>query len=292
MISKICTGHHFYGALRYICQKLKQPEVLAVEGVRSYDVKLMIEDFERQHSLRPEKNQACFHGILSFYPGEKPKDSEILEIAQKYLEGLNITGTQYAIVKHTDKAHLHVHLIANMVSNEGKSISDRWIALRGKKLAQKLTLEYKLTQGLSKNLSLTQYQNLREPGKCQYKIYAAVRHHLRSSSSMDELEGLLKPLGIEMQFKYKGQTNERQGVSFKLGEHCFKGSTIDRQFSYGNLEKTLSLHQKQTLTQSCEQRPHEKLSGSAHVHIEQRHIIGKVVTEEIDKTLELLFRQE
>ncbi len=222
MISKICTGHHFYGALHYICQTLKQPEILDVEGVRGYDVKLMIEDFERQHSLRPEKNQACFHGILSFYPGEKPKDSEILEIARKYLEGLNIRDTQFAIVKHTDKAHLHVHLIANMVSNESKSISDRWIALRGKKLAQKLTLEYKLAQGLSKDLSLTQYQNLREPGQYQYKIYAAVRHHLRSCRSMGELQERLRTLGIEMQFKYKGQTNERQGISFRLGEYCFR----------------------------------------------------------------------
>ena len=292
MISKICTGHHFYGALRYICQTLKQAEILAVEGVRDYDVKLMIEDFERQHSLRPEKNQACFHGILSFYPGEKPKDSQILEIAKKYLEGLSIRDTQYAIVKHTDKAHLHIHLIANMVNSEGKSISDRWVALRGKKLAQKLTLEYKLKQALSKDLSLTQYQNLREPGQYQYKIYAAVRHHLRGSRSMDELEDRLGPLGIEMQFKYKGQTNQRQGVSFGLGEYCFKGSTIDRQFSYGNLERTLSLQQKQTLTLRYEHRSQEKLFRSGHLNTEHAGSVGRVVSKEMGKALELLFRQE
>jgi Relaxase/Mobilisation nuclease domain len=292
MISKICTGHHFYGALRYICQALKQAEILAVEGVRSYDLKLMIKDFERQHSLRPEKNQACFHGILSFYPGEKPPGSQILEIARKYLEGLNIRNTQYAIVKHTDKAHLHVHLIANMVNNEGKSISDRWVALRGKKLAQKLTLEYKLTQGLSKDLSITQYQNLCEPEQQLYKIYGAIRHNLRSCRSMDELQERLRILGIEMQFKYKGQTNERQGVSFRLGEYCFKGSTIDRQFSYGNLERTLSLQQKQTLTLRYEHGPQKKLSRSAHLNPEHAGSIGRVVTKEMEKTLELLFRQE
>jgi hypothetical protein len=252
----------------------------------------MIEDFERQHGLRPEKTQACFHGILSFYPGEKPTDSQILEIVGKYMEGLNITDTQYTIVKHTDKDHLHVHLIANMVSNEGKSISDRWVALRGKKLAQKLTLEYKLTQALSKELSLTHYQNLREPEQYQYKIYGAVRHHLRSCRSMDELQERLRPLGIEMQFKYKGQTNERQGVSFRLGEYCFKGSTIDRQFSYGNLERTLSLQLRQTLTLRHEHRPHERLSRPAHLNPEQDGGIGRVVTKEMEKALELLFRKE
>jgi hypothetical protein len=292
MISKICPGHHFYGALRYVCQKLKQAEILAVEGVRSYDLRLMIKDFERQHSLRPEKNQACFHGILSFYPGEKPTDRKILEVTGKYLEGLNIRDTQYVIVKHSDKAHLHVHLIANMVNNEGKSISDRWVALRGKKLAQKLTLEYKLKQALSKDLLLTQYQKLREPEQHQYKIYAAVRHHLRSCRSMDELQELLGTLGIEMQFKYKGRTNQRQGVSFRLGEYCFKGSTIDRQFSYGNLERTLSLQLKQTLTLRHEHRPHERLCRSARLNPEQAGSIGRVVTKEMEKVLELLLRQE
>jgi hypothetical protein len=292
MISKICTGHHFYGAIRYVCQTLRQAEILAVEGVRGHDLKLMIEDFERQHALRPEKNQACFHGILSFYPGEKPADKKILEITGKYLEGLSIRDTQYAIVKHTDKAHEHVHLIANMVNNEGKSISDRWIALRGKKLAQKLTLEYKLTQSVSKELSLTHYQNLREPEQHQYKIYAAVRHNLRSCRSMDELQERLRPLGIEMQFKYKGKTNERQGVSFRLGEYCFKGSAIDRQFSFGNLERTISLQLRQTLALHHEHKRHEKLCKSPHFNPEQAGIVGRVVTKEMEKALELLFRQE
>src|SRR5665213_1470897 len=188
MISKICVGHSFYGSIRYVCHELKRAEILAVEGVRGHDHKLMIQDFERQHGLRPEKKQACFHGILSFYPGEKPSDKTIVEIAGKYLQGLNIRNTQFAIVKHTDKAHLHVHLIANMVDNNGKSIPDNWIALRAKKQAQQLTLEYKLTQGLSKKLSLTQYQNLREPEQHLYTIYAAIKQNLRNCRSMDELQ--------------------------------------------------------------------------------------------------------
>src|SRR5450432_951117 len=95
MISKICTGHSFYGSIRYICQEKKHAQVLEVDGVRDHDHKLMIQDFERQHSLRPEKKQACFHGILSFYPGEKPSDALITEIAEKYLTELNIQNTQY-----------------------------------------------------------------------------------------------------------------------------------------------------------------------------------------------------
>jgi len=292
MISKICVGHSFYGSIRYICHELKKAEILSVEGVRGHDHKLMIQDFERQHGLRPEKKQACFHGILSFYPGEKPSDKTITEIAEKYLKGLKIQNTQYAIVKHTDKAHLHVHLIASMIDNDGKSIADNWIALRAKKLAQKLTIEYKLKQSLSKKLSLTQYQNLREPEQYQYKVYAAINHNLRTCHSLDELEQRLQSLGIEMLYKYKGQTNEKQGISFRLGEYCFKGSQIDRHFSLGSLEKSISLQQKQSLLRPSPEKPLSGVSGDSHPSGAHEKDLTKIITKEMHKTLEMLIKQE
>jgi hypothetical protein len=292
MISKICIGHSFSGSIRYVCQELKHAEILKVEGVRGHDKKLMIEDFERQHALRPEKKQACFHGILSFYPGEKPSNKTILEIAGKYMEGLNIRNTQYTLVKHTDKAHLHVHLIANMVNNDGRSISDRWIALRAKKQAQQLTLEYKLAQSLSKKLPLTQYQNLREPEKHLYTVYAAIKQNLRTCRSMQELEARLRPLGIEMQYKYKGQTKEKLGVSFRLGEYCFKGSKVDRKFSLGNLEKTIALQQKPTPVRAGIKISPATFSDPGHPAMGPGKNLAMALTKEMENVLESLFKQE
>lgn len=37
------------------------------------------------------------------------------------------------------------------------------------------------------------------------------------------------------------QTEERQGISFKLGDYKFKGSEVDRKFSIKNLEKELHI---------------------------------------------------
>ena len=41
---------------------------------------------------------------------------------------------------------------------------------------------------------------------------------------------------IQLKFKYKGQTNEVQGISFVKGDYSFKGSEIDRQFSYSKID--------------------------------------------------------
>jgi hypothetical protein len=135
---------------------------------------------------------------------------------------------------------------------------------------------------------------LREPEQHQYKIYAAIKNHLRESRSIVELEQRLRHLGIEMQYKMKGQTQERQGVSFRFGEYCFKGSKIDRQFSYGDLEKTIERQLKQKLILRQEQKTYKHSLKPEHFDPEKRVKvnIGRTVTKEMTKALEQLLKQE
>lgn len=245
MLSKVFTGHSFRGAVRYVHHDQSRAVVLATEGVRGHDYRLMIQDFELQHSLRPSKKQACFHSILSFYPGENPSDKTMVEIAKKYLESIGITNTQYAITKHTDKAHLHMHIIANMVNNDGKSIKDNWIGYRGKKAAQQLTQEYRLVPALEKKLERTHLEALSQSEANKYKVCQAITESLPRCRNMEELESRLLKLEIGMQYKYKGSTDEKQGISFKIDEDCFKGSKVDRKFSLAGLERVFALQYKQ-----------------------------------------------
>lgn len=96
------------------------------------------------------------------------------KIAKEYLEKLNITETQFAITKHTDRRHVHLHIVANMVNNNGKAITYSYLGLRGKKLAQQLTQQYKLVPALSKKLELTNYQALRQSEANKYTVYKAI----------------------------------------------------------------------------------------------------------------------
>ena len=272
MISKVVPADSFYHTCRYITNK-SGAEVLEVEGVRGHSFKLMAADFENQHLLRPDKVAACFHGILSFYPGEKPTDKMMTEIARKYLEQLGIVNTQYAISKHTDKAHLHLHIVANMVNYDGKSIRDSFIGLKGKKIAQRLTQEYKLIPALEKNLKLTHLENLSDTQANKYKVYMAISEALPQCRNMQELETRLMKQGIETQYKYKGHTNEKQGISFKIGDFCFKGSKVDRKFSFAGLEKALS--QKQSI--SNEQAIDVKEAVESAVRIENKQPLSEKI---------------
>jgi hypothetical protein len=244
MISKVIIGKVFYGACRYICKDKNRAIVLETAGVRSHDYKLMAKDFELQQQLRPGLHKAVFHGILSFYPGEKVTDQKMVEIAQKYLKELQIENTQYAITKHTDKDHQHLHILANLVNNKGVAIKDGWIGLKGKKVSQKLTKEYGLVPAEGKHLDKNNLQNLNAKEATRYVIYQTI---LNTLPKCKNLEGLIQHLvkqKIETLYKYKGQTNELQGISFMLGNFKYKGSEIDRNFSIKNLQRILGNQQQ------------------------------------------------
>ena len=239
MISKVIIGKTFSGACQYVCKDQRRAVVLDAEGVRSYDWKLMSEDFERQHALRPSLHKVVFHGILSFYPGEKIEDEKMIEIAREYLQKMNISDTQFSITKHIDKNHSHLHIIANLVNNKGETIKDNWIGLRGKKIAQELTTKYGLKEAISKDLSVTHLEQLNEKEANRYIIYQAILEMLPQSRNLDNLKEKLAVKNIETLYKYKGQTKELQGISFKIGDFKYKGSEIDRKFSVKNLEKAI-----------------------------------------------------
>jgi len=228
----------------------KRAVVLEAEGVRDYDYKLMAKDFELQQSMRPSLTKAVFHGIISFYPGEKIEDKMMAEIAREYLAEMKITDTQFAIVKHIDKNHSHLHILANLVNNNGETIKDNWIGLKGKKVAQKLTKKYGLKEAISKDLSLVNLEALNEREANRYIIYQAILESLPQCRNLNDLKEKLAKKKIETLYKYKGQTNELQGISFKLGEYKYKGSEIDRKFSINNLRKMLQQQQAERLIKS------------------------------------------
>jgi hypothetical protein len=244
MISKFLKANSFYHTCRYICQK-KGSEVLVAEGVRDHHYKVMAEDFLRQQQTRPGKEKAGAHIILSFHPDDNPSDELMQEIAGEYLARMELQNTQVVIVKHTDTRHPHLHIVVNMVDNDGNAIPDNWIGLRGKKVAQQLTQEYDLVPAIQKNLNQTNLQALNEAEATKYEIYQAIKEMLPQCKSLELLEFQLLLKGIETKFKYKSQTKEKQGISFRKGQFSFKGSEISREFSLGNLQRKLALRPDQ-----------------------------------------------
>ena len=274
MISKVVRGKTFYGACRYVCGDEKRAVILEAEGVRDNNYREMARDFEAQHSLRPSLGKPVFHGILSFYPGEQPKDETMTKIARDYLKHLGIKDTQYVITKHTDKDHLHLHILANMVNNKGETIKDNYIGLRGKKAAELITIGYKLREAKGKDLSETNILSLNEREAIRYKVYVIIAEQLPKCKTMKELEKALTKKGVETVYKYRNGTSEKQGVSFSFGDYKFKGSEIDRSFSLNGLQKeiTQTLNRVTNVRQKYGSTTADKMIRSSSTQTQEKYL--------------------
>jgi hypothetical protein len=253
------TGKPFGETCAYVCERQSMAEVLDAEGVRIHNQRVMVGDFEWQHQLMPEKEKPVFHAALTFPPGEQVANDKLVEIGRKYLEKIGMVNTQYVFTKHSNKAHLHVHVIANRVNNDGEPTGKGLIIERSIKAAEELTREFGLRQERGKRLAATRLDALHEPDAKRYRIYQAVQEVLPRCRGLDDLEKELLRKGITMRYRRNRETGERQGVSFRLENRSFKGSQVDNEYSLKGLERKLVLQQKQRLEMEMREKAQQDM---------------------------------
>ena len=212
MIGKIKKGSGFKGCVNYVLGK-EQAVLLHADGVLTESRGDVIRSFCMQTGMNPDLKKPVGHIALSYSAVDAPKltDEKMIQLAQEYMREMKITDTQYIIVRHQDREHPHVHIVFNRIDNNGKTISDRNDMYRNEQVCKKL--------------------------KAKHGLYFAVQNEIGKSKNWQQLQERLAEKGITFQFKYKGQANEIQGVSFSKGEYTFKGSEIDRNFSFSKLDK-------------------------------------------------------
>ena len=269
MIGKIISGSSFAGTVGYVIKE--QSRILSAEGVTPPDIREMVQDFKDQTLLNPRIKNAVGHISLSFSPkdGVRMTDALMLDIAKEYMQRMEITDTQYLLVRHLDQPHPHCHLVYNRIGNNGQTISDKNIKIRNAKVCRALTEKYGLHLAPGKESVRREY--LREPDKTKYEIYDAIKTSLPNFGNWNDLELRLKEQGISMRYKYCGSTNQKQGVLFSKNGFEFSGSNtctfsrlgkdrtssallsayrksskIDRQFSYSKLNRHFAQAQQQT----------------------------------------------
>jgi hypothetical protein len=207
----------------------------------------MARDFEMIHQLRPGRGHPVFHSVLDFHPDERWDDAKMVEIAVKYLPEIRMINTQYAIIKHTDTTHIHMHIIANRIDYNGNHIDTYPEILNSNDAVRKLIREYDLMPVGSKNLRQTNFDALDNSETRKYAIYRSIKECLPGCRGLEELEQKLLLLGIDTQYRMDKETGQRLGISFRYQNEAFRGSNIDPDCTLQALQRTLAL--KQDLTQ-------------------------------------------
>ncbi len=243
MIAKNIKGKSFKGCVRYVMNDTAQ--LFEAEGVLAGTTEDIIRSFAMQRSGRREVKQPVGHIPISFAPEDKERMTNdfMVQLAKEYMEEMGIRNTQYIIVRHHNTGNEHLHIVYNRINNDLKLISVNHDYKRNIKVCKKLKDKHRLTYGKGKER--VKREKLKNPDKVKYHIYDTIKAVLPQCKDEKELQSLLLKAGIHIEFKLKRTTGEVEGISFRYSDFSFKGSQVDRKFSYGNLKKVFQKNQSQ-----------------------------------------------
>jgi hypothetical protein len=257
MIGKVKVNQSFGAMCEYVLQEKtpdKGAEVLAAHGVRTDSAAHMAQDFDMVRAMRPGLGKAVLHVALAFPVEEKEKvTNEVMgRIAQDYLKGMKIDpeNTQWAVVRHQDKTHPHMHLVVNRVDLDGQTVSDQFVRSRSvdvckgieqqyglivaDQVGRKQALEIGPTPAQAKATTPKEEQSA-EWSRARQDIGRALGYTAGQARSFDELREALRPRGIELELTRR-KDGSPAGVVFAQDGHRVKGSQVGREYSAGNLE--------------------------------------------------------
>lgn len=278
MMAKLMKGSGFKGVINYILDPKKGTELIDSSGVRTESVNHIVQSFIDQTELNPRVSKVVGHISLSFSAQDSSKLSNewMAQIAREYMEKMGIKDTQYIIGRHFDKEHPHIHIAFNRIDNNGKTISDRNDRFKSEKICKELTTKYDLYFASGKEK--IKKHRLKEPDKTKYEIYQALRDKIPKSRNWKSLLAHLRNEGIDVRFKYKGNTQEVQGIVFEKNGYHFNGSKVDRGFSYSKIDFALQQNN----------REHEQqMQGTVNLVSNVADVTSKLVNDLIEGGLGL-----
>ena len=259
MIAKIVKGSSFKGVVNYILDKEKDAKILVCDGLFAEDKDTIAMSFEAQSKMNPKVTKPVGHISLAFHKEDEHRltDRAMAGIALEYLKEMGITDTQILIVRHFDKEHPHVHIAFNRIANNGRTISDRNERIRSARICKGMTRKYNLYFASGKER--VKQHRLKEPDKTRYELYSILKSEASRCGNWNILAANLKKQGVDVRFKYKGKSDEVQGVVFTMNGYSFSGSKIDRRFSFSKIDTALERNRR---TERMEMQPpsrHEEL---------------------------------
>ena len=135
-----------------------------------------------------------------------------------------------------------MHIAFNRIANNDRTISDRNERIRSARICKELTKKYSLYFASGKEQ--VKQHRLKEPDKTKYGLYSILKSEVSRCGNWNILAANLKKQGVDMRFKYKGKSDEVQGVVFTMNGYSFSGSKIDRRFSFSKIDAALERNRR------------------------------------------------
>lgn len=242
MIAKQIKGVDFYGVLKYNQNKVDKQEAIVLDtNLSSKSVIKQTKEFNIVRQQKPNLSKAVYHVSLNLPYTDKLTDEEFTNLAREYLEEMGFDDCQYAVYKHFDVYHSHIHIVANRVKFSGDVVSDSQDYKRSEALVRLLEKKYNLTQLIPKQesnvLSKGEIEKCLRTGNVpeRLELQNIILEILNQNVNLEDFIKKLKSKGVQVKLN-QSSTGYISGISFEFKTINYKGSDVHKKLSWNNIK--------------------------------------------------------
>ena len=253
MIGKITIGKSFRGCLFYCLNDKRQQGIEPVMKNRAEiflfnqcygNQQELIRQFNEVRQLNPRLSKPVLHITLSLALGEQLSKDKLMEMCEDCAHDMGFEKNQYVATHHRDTKHQHLHIVANRIGFDKRTVSDSRNYQRIASYCRKMELKYELKKVLSPKRFLSKEQRLisRHDARKE-RLKKDIQHTLMQVRNYGAFEQKMKSLGYQV---LKGR-----GISFIDDKKVkIKGSEVG--FSLMKIEKVFALKNELEIKQRFE----------------------------------------
>lgn len=128
MFVSVQLGRGFKGLVEYQLEKDRdEPNAILGGNLPASDRKLAIRQLVECAEQRKGVRSPVLHMVAAWHPDDQVSDDEMAEAGERLLTayGFDLDQHQYLMVRHHDKPHPHLHVVANRVGMDGGLVKDK-----------------------------------------------------------------------------------------------------------------------------------------------------------------------
>jgi hypothetical protein len=245
MIGKISTGKSFRGCLNYlhegrlqqskalqeIEQEKKQAQVICYNQCFG-NKKELIQQFNEVRYLNPKLSKPVLHASLSFAHSDQLSNQDKIDIGKQMAKDFGFENNQYVVIEHADRQHQHLHVVANRVGYDAKTVSDSNNYKRIANFCRSIEKKHQLQQVLSPRRFLSKEERMLPRQDIRKEaLKEAIAKFLKQSTTMKEFQNKITAKGYEIELGRGIAFTDAQAVRLKGSQVGYPLLKIEKQLA-------------------------------------------------------------
>jgi Relaxase/Mobilisation nuclease domain len=226
MIGNVYQGNSFSTTTTYL---LSKPGASLIGGnMLCRDIGTIIKEFDFIERLYQTPKNPVIHVSLSLPVGEILLPKQWQSVTDRYIAEMKLDNNQYITVRHTDRPHDHVHILASRI-NRDRKLTSLWQSKRNtEKFIRQVEKEFNLQSIPSSWETPARPENANACLRLEY-IASSLDTALELVTNIDQLRENLRLQQISIRVTKKAGVSV--GITYRFSDTYVTGSSIDRPYS-------------------------------------------------------------